>query len=447
MSDRQTDDDRRRRITTDRDTIRGWADERNAVPAYREDAETGRQHRFFREGEIEEGYQERNWDTFFDDFESNEHAFVYHEDADTVDSHEIIARDEAAARATVSDADVEERLVEGETVTTEVTETTVVEREIVETETIESEVTDRRPVRSRVTDAELVDWEVVDTDVDLDLRASDESIDHEVDLRGDTPDYASLDLWTTAAGDVTAEVEERWRIDRETEERLTVESRVVDVDVEESDRVTDDSVETQIDVGGIERSIVQSDIVGTGTGGTIETDAIETTPVEGEGEGLRFESHLVERRRYEDEITRRKRLTFDVEDVAVLDTETVESRLVDSDVIESEYDDDTTGRTGGETSGTSETAGTAGAVTVSEDDEGKTVVDDAGDTVGRVAEVRGDTLYVDPHSGFFERLEAALGWESNDDDTYPITTDQIAEIDGRRVVLKHAAEERIDDDH
>lgn len=478
-------------MTTDRRTIQEWAEERNAVPAYREDAPADERHEFFERGNVNDEYEERDWETFHQSFEDENRAFVYAEGESGesgLGEYEIVDRDEAAARATVEDQDAEERLLDGETVTTEVTETTVVEREIVETDTIESEVTDREMTESRVLNAELTDWTVVSTEVDVDLRAEEDitnrSLDthshgggrdsdrrHDDDVGGgrgdrDHVDYTDVDLRTTVDGDATAEVEETWRIRRESDERVTVESRVVDTDVEEHGNVEEDTVETHIDTEGVQQSIVESDVVETGTGeevvdrDLIETETVETT----DADETRLESRLVERRVYEDEVVRRKRLRFDFAGTEVLDTETRESDLVDSEIVETTGDRTGTDRTGGvgrsddrgEGVGRSDDDRDEGvgrsddnlgsAVGFSDDDVGKDVVGLDGEKIGVVVDVEGETLYVEPNPGLFERLEAAMGWESRDEDAHPITADQIAHHRDDEIVLSHAAESSVSDD-
>ena len=464
MSDRPADD-REHRVTTDRDRIREWGEERNAVPARRESAgAAGTEYGFFRQGNVDEEYREYTWDEFLNEFESEDRAFVYREDEtlgqDDIGHYEIIDRDEAAARATVEDAEVEEELLSGGTVTTEVTETTVVEREIVETETIESEVVDRNTVRSRITEAELIDWDVSDPDVDFDLAADENIAGTTVLTTSDgRAQYDDVDLDTTVRGDITAEVDETWRVRREVEEQAVVESRVVDTDVEEHDRVEDESVEATIDTEGVHRSLVESDVVDTDRDAAelVETDVIET---ERTGEG-RMESRLVERRVYDDRIRRRKRIRFDYAGGEVIDTETLESDLVESDVVDVDFEEDATAiderdaEAYGETTTTTAAAGTGVddetldeeyRTQITEEDRGKTVIDEDGEEVGQVSRVEGGVAYVEPHAGFFERMESMLGMGDHDDDEYPLSSDQVRRITDDDVVVSDRAEAEIESD-
>nr|WP_049931131.1 hypothetical protein [Halosimplex carlsbadense] len=68
------------------------------------------------------------------------------------------------------------------------------------------------------------------------------------------------------------------------------------------------------------------------------------------------------------------------------------------------------------------------ADTVSDDDQGKPVVDDNGEKVGVVSDVRGDTAYVDPDPGVTDKVRSRMGWSDADDDDYPLAGDEIATI-------------------
>jgi hypothetical protein len=52
--------------------------------------------------------------------------------------------------------------------------------------------------------------------------------------------------------------------------------------------------------------------------------------------------------------------------------------------------------------------------TLTEDDEGKRVVDAVGDDVGRLVDVRETTAYVDPGRSAAERIVSKLGWGPSD---------------------------------
>ncbi|WP_424016414.1 PRC-barrel domain containing protein [Halorientalis pallida] len=68
-------------------------------------------------------------------------------------------------------------------------------------------------------------------------------------------------------------------------------------------------------------------------------------------------------------------------------------------------------------------------VQITEDDVGKTVVDENGDEVGIVSAVRHGTAYVDPDPGITTRIKTALGWEEIDDeDGYPLQEETVDDV-------------------
>lgn len=65
---------------------------------------------------------------------------------------------------------------------------------------------------------------------------------------------------------------------------------------------------------------------------------------------------------------------------------------------------------------------------VTEADEGKKVVNESGDTIGRVSEVRGGTAYVDPDPGITGTVMSKLGWDDADQDDHPLEESNIDTI-------------------
>lgn len=57
---------------------------------------------------------------------------------------------------------------------------------------------------------------------------------------------------------------------------------------------------------------------------------------------------------------------------------------------------------------------------ITEDDEGKKVVNEHGDEIGRVVEVRGGEAYVDPDPGIGDAIRSKLGWGQQDVDSYKL---------------------------
>lgn len=71
-----------------------------------------------------------------------------------------------------------------------------------------------------------------------------------------------------------------------------------------------------------------------------------------------------------------------------------------------------------------------------DDDEGKRVVSSDGEEVGIITEVRRGTAYVDPDPNVFETLKSKLNWAKADEDTYPLSADQVREVTDDEVRLQ-----------
>ncbi|MFU8867436.1 MAG: hypothetical protein ACNA7R_05895, partial [Natronococcus sp.] len=78
---------------------------------------------------------------------------------------------------------------------------------------------------------------------------------------------------------------------------------------------------------------------------------------------------------------------------------------------------------------------------LSEDDEGKAVVDGRGERIGIVTGVEGGVAYVDPEPGLTDRLKAKLGWLERDDDDRPLERGQLDEITDDELVVRHGLED------
>ena len=76
------------------------------------------------------------------------------------------------------------------------------------------------------------------------------------------------------------------------------------------------------------------------------------------------------------------------------------------------------------------------SIQLTEADEGKRLVTESGDEVGMITEVRGGTGYVDPDPGVFDSIKSKLGWADVDEDTYPLSGDDVAEVTDDRVRLR-----------
>jgi len=70
-----------------------------------------------------------------------------------------------------------------------------------------------------------------------------------------------------------------------------------------------------------------------------------------------------------------------------------------------------------------------------ESDEGKSVVNENGMTIGRVIEVEGKHAYVDPDPSLADSIMSKLGWGSRDEDSYLLETDSVSSITDDEVRL------------
>ncbi|WP_049923741.1 hypothetical protein [Halopiger djelfimassiliensis] len=411
------DDPEQRRVTTDPERIREWAEARDAVPVSTHGGE-GHGHTFAQRDELDPGQDELSWDEFAETFTNRDLVFVYH-DAEPTDrglgSFDILEREEAFDRAALGRDELEASLREGETVTTEIVETQVVEREIVERDTIESEVVDSDVVERTVADSELLERTIVDTE------------------------FVAEDVITVTTDETRLETIEEI-------ERYTIESRVVDVDIEQHDEIEREKIETDLDLETVQRSILESDVVESDVTAddVLAEDVIRSQRTEGDT----VRTELLERRTLEEEVSERTRMRFTLED-----TELLESSVIGTDVIEGEIIDveeygsiETTGETGTraeptDTGAEPETPTVdAGTVELSRDEQGKAVVDQSGQQLGIVTEVEAQTAYVDPEPGLADRLKARLGWGGHGDDEYPIDASDITDVTDDTVVIEHTDE-------
>ena len=62
------------------------------------------------------------------------------------------------------------------------------------------------------------------------------------------------------------------------------------------------------------------------------------------------------------------------------------------------------------------------------DDEGKTVVNADGDSIGRVMEIRGNSAYVEPDPGITDSVKSKLGWGDSDEDTYELRDEHVETV-------------------
>ncbi|ELY48011.1 hypothetical protein [Natronorubrum bangense] len=408
----ETPDDgpEQRRMTTDPERIREWAQSHDAVPVTIRDSDD-HGYSFARQGQLEADHEEYTWDEFIETLDNENLVFVYHEDdpsGEELGHFEIVEREAAFDRASLGRNELEDQLREGKTVTTEIVETQVVETEVVERDTIESEVVDTELAERRVVDSELLSRELVDTE------------------------FISDDIIEVVTDETRLETIEEI-------ERYTIESQVVDVDIEQREELEHDEIETNIELESVQRSILESDVVRADVTAdeVVDQEVIRSKRTEGDI----VQSELIERRTIEEQIDERTQMRFTLEE-----TELLESTVVSSDVLEGEIIDveeygatDTTAETEA-SAGTDTPPVDTGPVELSSDDHGKDVVDETGQQIGIVAEVEGQTAYIDPEPGLTDRLRARLNWGGHGDDDYPVDSSEINQITDDEVIIESDAE-------
>ncbi|RAW44618.1 PRC-barrel domain containing protein [Halorubrum sp. 48-1-W] len=74
-------------------------------------------------------------------------------------------------------------------------------------------------------------------------------------------------------------------------------------------------------------------------------------------------------------------------------------------------------------------------VTLTEDDEGKNVVNADGDPVGRVMSVEHGSAHVDPDPGLADTIRSKLGWGDADEDDFQLDTSSIAAVSDDEIRL------------
>lgn len=375
-----------------------------------------------------------SWDEFFRAVEENGLVIVVHED-DYTNPMDVIDREQAVNHASVETSELENRLLAGETVTSEVTETAVIERTVIEHTTIESEIIDTEILDSRVVDVELQSREIGGCDV-IDKDVFDE-VDHS---RFNDMSQMSEGLQESLPRPVGVEVDvtEDYSLTRELLERATVESRIVDVNVTETDEVESEAVQSSLELESVQQALLESDVIETQAD---PNEIIESGTIESEfHENDTVRTHINQRRLVEDEFTEEKivRGTLTESEVSHIEergSTSKETAFVDGDSLDNlespvgttNYDTET---------GTADTATNADAKPrVTEDEEGKPVVDSDGNSMGMVEEVSNGTAFIDPEPGLVDRIRARLGRGNADEEDYALTSEHIERISDDEIEL------------
>jgi sporulation protein YlmC with PRC-barrel domain len=65
---------------------------------------------------------------------------------------------------------------------------------------------------------------------------------------------------------------------------------------------------------------------------------------------------------------------------------------------------------------------------LTESDKGKSVINQDGDTIGRVMDVENGTAHVDPDPGLADTIMSKLGWSDKDTDTYRLESKRVESV-------------------
>ncbi|WP_435332970.1 hypothetical protein [Haloarchaeobius sp. TZWWS8] len=70
-----------------------------------------------------------------------------------------------------------------------------------------------------------------------------------------------------------------------------------------------------------------------------------------------------------------------------------------------------------------------------DNDKGKKVVSNDGDTIGRIERVSGNKAYIKPESTLSKGMRKKLGWEDEKKDTFELKHDSVDDINDDEVTL------------
>lgn len=422
-------------VTTDDSTIREWADEADAEPVRRRTGGDGRSDLEIAPN-AEHGVEgERvDWHSFFDEMEREDLVVATHGEGRSRRLR-VLDRNDAIQQSDMSSDVLESTLMKGETVTTEITETTVVEETIVEHADIESELIERAAVSETVVDAELQSRDLGECVIE---GLDDHRTMHDEDM-------FDVGHATTEDFEVTVEADEEWTVTKELAEQAAIESRVVDQNVESSTDVKSDTVESRIELGDVEGTILESGILDS----SAHDDAVDQELFRSEyTEDDTVITEVLERKTVEEEMSVSRVFTGTIDAAETRSVHEGERRTVEAEMAAAdEYDvgaldvdaydrTRTSGNTGVGATDDLDVERTGESVAVDASAQGKTVVDQTGEEVGIVSEVKTGTLYVDPHPSMTDKIRAKLDWGDMDENSYPLEADRIDEITENNVRIR-----------
>lgn len=422
-------------FTTDKNEIERWAEQHDVVPV-----QQGNQIDFVSETGLSSSQERIDWETFHRNINEGERVVMYHEDSNDRVPLEVSDQTTAFERVDIeTDHDreqVQERLLDGETVTGTVSETTVVTETIVEEATLESEIIDRKYVDQQLTGLELLDRDCQSCSIDAAVENPDymdwADTDRFVADDGEVP-TGQRQEYDEFAYDVLVDIDERWLATIEELEEYTVETRITDVDVTETDQVDSRDFESHVDIDAVHDQLLRSIDVGPDDNDS-EVVSTDTHTIDSEfTENDTIRTTLTSRQVIEKEVAEQWQLSTEVTAGTLQSRKTNEESVVESGLAERT---DATPR--------SSVAGdepTATRAVLSEDDEGKKVV--SGDNkMGMITEVEGDVAYVNPDPGLMDKINSRFGSTKKDSGDFELNSDQVAEITDDEVRLTSTHDEQ-----
>jgi hypothetical protein len=422
-------------FTTDEDEIERWSEQHEFVPV-----REGNQVELVSENGMSPSQTQIDWETFHRHIDEGDRVVMYHESSDEPYPLEVsdqtAALDRVDIEAEHDREQVQERLLDGETVTGTVSETTVVKETIVEEATLESEVVDRKYVDRQVTDLELLERDCQRCSVDSEAQDLDDEDWGDADrfmMRDDEVPTGDRQQYDEFPYGVSVDIDERWLATIEELEEYTVETRVTDVDVTETDHVDSRDFESHVDIDAVHDQLLRSIEIGPDNhdSGVITT---ETHSIDSEfTENDTIRTTLTSRQVIEKELSEQWRLSTAVTAGTLQNRKTNRESVVESGLAERADPTSTA------TAGDDEQTGRRAVLT--EDDEGKKVVL-SNDKMGMITEVRGDVAYVDPDPGLMEKINSRFGSTKKDSGDFELDSDQVAEITDDEVRLTGTYDEQ-----
>ena len=390
---------------------------------------------------------------------------------------------------------VETEVVQEATIESDLVGSEVVEREVVDTEIIEEELVDVAVVESA--DAEVVDSEsrtaigdegttiaieeqggvvmeidetrveteqqlvehvvesrIVDESIDETTTQEDASLDIDVDAASIHEHIGQSGLLEGTEGDgvidqrhietdfdeddrATSTISEYKTVENVVRDRKVVTAGIDDVDVTDTEHLSEEVVDTGIVETGSEWADVREQYAGgtASAGSHGETDTVDSgTPKESPAADSGTTGG-------DTEMTTESETTGTVDDQSSKPADSADTQTTDTDEHASRTE---VTETAGESSeAQTGTTGAGGDVEITRRLMGRSVELQSGEEVGMVSDVDADDnrIYVDEDPSLTDKIKAALGWGDDDRDA-SLTPSQIAEVNSDAVVVTERDEAR-----